>query len=342
VRHRILELELGYETYVGTRDGVVVAGGGVEHLGLAGQRISAIHAFRDGTGDAVVLAGTYGDGLFRSSDRGRSWSPVTGMTAPAARTIGPDPLDPAAILCGTEPARLFRSTDGGRTWTELAGIREIPAHVEWYLPYSPRAGALRNVYAPPGSRGTMLAAVEVGGLLRSTDGGSTWSIDPIGPNDDIHQVTGDPGDPDLLWSALGLAALRSRQRGGGAPKLGGVARSRDGGGTWDVLHTDYTRSVIVPAARPEQVLAGPALEVGGRGRIEVSSDGGESWEPAAGGVVVPMPDMVELFVPAPDGTVHAVCSGGRLLRSAPDAWEWRSALPSGQPDDSVSVCFLET
>jgi hypothetical protein len=55
-----------------------------------------------------------------------------------------------------------------------------------------------------------------------------------------------------------------------------------------------------------------------------------------------MPDMVELFVPAPDGTIHAVCSGGRLLRSAPDPWHWRSALPDGQPANVVSVCFLET
>jgi hypothetical protein len=54
-----------------------------------------------------------------------------------------------------------------------------------------------------------------------------------------------------------------------------------------------------------------------------------------------MPDMVELFVPAPDGSVYAVCSGGRLLRSAPDAWRWSSALPAGVEDNAVSVSFLE-
>ena len=90
------------------------------------------------------------------------------------------------------------------------------------------------------------------------------------------------------------------------------------------------------------MLAGPAPEVGHRGRIEVSTDDGESWQPAGDGIDVPMDDMVELFVPAPDGTVHAVCSGGRLLRSAPDGWSWRSALPAGQPDNAVSVSFLET
>jgi len=332
-----------FETFLGTESGVVLIDGRVEPLGLLGQRISAIHAFHDPNGDVVILAGSYGAGLFRSADRGRTWMPITdGMTAPAARTIAPDPLVPGALICGTEPARLFRSTDGGLTWTELGGVRAIPAHAEWYLPYSPRAGAVRNVYAPPGQADQLLAAVEVGGLMRSPDGGATWSIAPIGPNDDIHQITGHPTEPDVLWSSLGYAALRSRPRGDDTPRLGGVGRSRDGGKSWEVLHTDYTRSTVVPPGHPELVLAGPAPEVGRRGRIEVSADGGESWQPAGDGIDTPMPDMVELFVPAPDGTIYAVCSRGRLLRSAPGPWRWRSALPPGQPDNVVSVSFLES
>jgi hypothetical protein len=66
----------------------------------------------------------------------------------------------------------------------------------------------------------------------------------------------------------------------------------------------------------------------------VSSDDGDTWEPAHHGIAVPMPDMVELFVAAPDGTVCAICSGGRLLRAAPDDWSWSSALP---PDAAISI-----
>jgi photosystem II stability/assembly factor-like uncharacterized protein len=332
-----------FETLAGTAAGVVHIGQRVDSMGLTDHRISAIHGFYNQAGDLVVLAGTYGDGLFRTADRGRTWSPVTDlMDAPAARTILPDPLRPGALLCGTEPARLYRGEDDGRAWTEFAAIRAIPAHTDWYLPYSPRAGAVRNVHIPPGSRDHVLASVEVGGLLQSRDGGATWSISPIGPNDDIHQVSGHPTDPDVVWASLGYAALRSRRRSQGEPRLGGVARSRDGGTSWEVLHTTYTRSAIVPPAQPKAVLAGPAPAVGRHGRIEVSTDGGESWESAAEGIDVPMPDMVELFVPAPDGSVYAVCSGGRLLRSDPGPWLWHSALPANRSDSVVSVCFLES
>src|SRR5215469_2923333 len=84
-----------FETFVGTEAGVVHIDGRARALGLTDQRISAIHAFRDRRGSVVILAGTYGNGLFRSDDFERAWTPITdGMTAPAARTIAPDPLIP--------------------------------------------------------------------------------------------------------------------------------------------------------------------------------------------------------------------------------------------------------
>ncbi|HET9015630.1 MAG TPA: hypothetical protein VFN57_08535 [Thermomicrobiaceae bacterium] len=331
-----------FETYIGTASGVHRLGGsGAESLGLADERISAVHAFRAASGDTVVLAGSYGDGLFRSADGGRSWQPIgEGLTAPAFRTIAPDPTRPGAILAGTEPGRIFRSEDEGRSWRELDGIRAIPAHEEWYLPYSPRAGAVRNVYSPPGSDSRLLASVEVGGLLDSPDGGLSWTISPIGPDDDIHYVTGHPDQPNLLFAALGYAALKSRHRDESSPRLGGVGRSRDGGKTWQVLHTDYTRAVIVPPTHHELLLAGPSPQVGRMGRIEVSRDFGDSWEPAAGRLQTPMEDMVEVFQAAPDGSIWAVCSGGRLLRAEPEEWQWRSALPAGLGARVEAASFL--
>ena len=326
---------------LGTTAGVYrLRNGQLEPLGLVDQRISAIHAWQDSDGRTAILAGSYGNGLFRSEDGGAHWTPIDeGLTAPAFRTIVPDPLDADAILCGTEPARIFRSHDGGRSWYEVDGIRALHDYEEWYLPYAPRAGALRNVYAPPGGR-RLLASVEVGGLLDSHDGGATWSYLPVATDPDIHHITGHSDDPDLLFVSLGWAGRKNERRPPDAPKLGGVARSRDGGRTWQKFHTDYTRATIVPPARPDLLLAGPAKRVGAEGRIEVSADAGDTWQPAGNGIETPMEDMVELFLVAPDGAVWALCAGGRLFRAEPGEWQWTSLLPDGAKLEVEAVAFL--
>jgi photosystem II stability/assembly factor-like uncharacterized protein len=310
--------------WVGTSDGVHrLRDGRLEPRGLDGEDITAVHAAGD-----IVLAGSYEHGLYRSEDGGGAWERVeAGLTASTIRCLEPEPL--GGLLAGTEPARIFRSTDGGASWTELDGVTRIEGHERWYLPYSPRAGAVRNILET-GRR--LLASVEVGGLLASDDGGASWTIAPVVADDDIHFVAGHPDDPDLVFAALGWASLT--RRGG---RLGGLARSDDGGASWEkVMETDYTRAVLVPPAAPDLLLAGPARSVGRAGRIVVSADGGGTWEPASGDLEVPMPDMVERFAAAPGGDVWAICSGGRLLRATPGEWRWESVLPGGAEARSIA------
>jgi BNR/Asp-box repeat len=332
-----------FDSYIGTTNGIHRLSDGVlASLGLESQRITAVHAsIAEGT--TVVLAGSYGDGLYRSTDGGRTWSRVeAGLTAPAFRFLGPDPVHPGGLLAGTEPARLFRSADSGQTWKELEAIGQLPGHDRWFLPYSPRGGALRNVYSPPGRPDRLFASLEVGGLLKSADGGASWVCEPVIADEDVHHVTGRPDDSDALYVSLGTAALTHPEPGEKPSQLGGIARSRDGGQSWEKVETDYTRATIVPPSRPELLLAGPATRVGQGGRIVVSTDGGDSWRAAGMGIDIPMPDMVELFVAAPDDSVWAICSRGRLLRADADAgdWNWHSALPHGSRLEVKSVAFV--
>jgi photosystem II stability/assembly factor-like uncharacterized protein len=330
-----------FDTYIGTTNGVFrLQRNEAEPLGLDGERIWAIHAFVD-NGDTVILAGSYGNGLFRSTDGGQTWHPANdGLTAAAFRCIGPDPLRPDAILAGTEPGRIYRSTNGGQSWSELDGITRIEGHEDWFLPYSPRAGAVRNVYAPDQNGRRLLASVEVGGLLDSADGGESWTCAPIGIDDDIHHITGHPDDPDLLYASLGYASLRHDRHAVDGRRFGGIARSRDGGRNWQKLENDYTRATLIPPSRRDLLVAGPAPKVSQGGRIVVSSDGGDTWQPASSGIETPMPDMVELFVAAPDDSIWAVCSGGRLLRAEAGEWHWESAVPQGADLNVQSVAFV--
>ena len=219
--------------YIGTNRGVArLSDGELQSLGMEDHSIWAIHAV-DGTGDTegdTVLAGSYGQGIFRSQNGGRSWVEANeGLTATALRSFLPDPKHQDGVLCGTEPGRGFRSLDAGETWEELEGIKKVPGCPDWFLPYSPRAGALRNFYSPPGRPEHLLASIEVGGLLDSRDGGDSWERvdlyrDDV-QDDDIHYVSGHPENPDQLWLALGWASMRDRDVNRSA--LGGVARSDD-------------------------------------------------------------------------------------------------------------------
>lgn len=331
-----------FDAVIGTSSGVWHRdhSGKLTSLGLEDERIWAIHAWRDGD-TTTILAGSYGNGIYRSTNGGATWARANeGLTATALRTIQPDPAGGGAILCGCEPGRAFRSTDGGQSWSEMVAIKDLPSVDEWYLPYSPRAGALRNFYSPPGQPRRLLASIEVGGLLDSTDGGQTWKLLEIQPDDDVHFVTGHPERADVLFSALGWASLNRNRSHNDEPKIGGVARSDDGGATWTKFFSDYTRAVIVPPTRTDLLLAAPSGRVGALGRIIVSSDLGDSWQDASSGLESPMDDMVELFLAAPDGTIWAICSKGRLLQATPGEWQWQLVVPADAGIESESVAFL--
>jgi hypothetical protein len=179
-----------FDTYIGTTNGVFrLRDDALEALGLESERVSAIHAWHEGDA-AVVLAGSHGNGLFRSADGGRAWSTVNaGLSASAFRILAPDPGHAGTLLAGTEPARIFRSEDGGLTRRELDGVTRIGGHERWFLPLfaAGRRGSQR--VRAPRPRLQLLAAIEVAGLLRSDDDGRSWVCESVDGDEDLHHIT---------------------------------------------------------------------------------------------------------------------------------------------------------
>lgn len=285
----------GVRVYVGTTDGVfrlASDGKAVEPLGVRGERVWALAAWAAPAGD-VVLAGTYGAGIYRSADGGASWAPASqGLTAPFLRSLQPDPLRAGVVHAGAEPGRLFRSDDDGQTWREVTSFTDVPGSADWFLPYSPRAGAVRNVLLPADRPDTLAASVEVGGALLSDDGGARWRY-IIGPNEDVHFITADPAIPGRLYAAMGYAGLST----------GGVLRSDDGGRSWRRIIEGYTRAIVAPPGQANALLASPGPHVGREAQIKLTRDGGETWLDATTGITTPMPDMVEVFHADPTGRI---------------------------------------
>ena len=307
------------ELYLATQDGVWLATNENEswqitRRGLDGGHVTSIIA-REG----VILAGTT-NGIFRSDDLGASWyEQSNGLTKRHVRWLAYHPDISDREFAGTEPAAIFVSHDGGESWVERPEVAHLRDKFGWWLPYSPEAGCVRG-FAFHGQH--LFAAVEVGGLLCSDDGGDSWQLAagsdgqpkfgqprPEQLHPDVHSIEVHPTNHNLLF----------------APTGGGFYASGNGGGSWQALYANcYVRAVWLNPEDSQEMVLGPAANSSGRnGRIEHTIDGGQTWQP----LTAPQTrNMVERFAQA-DDSLFAVMSNGELWHSPLPNQNWTTILP---------------
>src|SRR3989440_4334981 len=119
----------------------------------------------------TVYAGLREDGLRRSVDAGRSWVDCT-LPEPGVFSLAVSGAD-GAVYAGTEPSRLFRSDDRGESWRELEALLELPSRPSWSFPPRPWTSHVRWIAPSPHDRELLLVGIELGGLMRSSDGGES-------------------------------------------------------------------------------------------------------------------------------------------------------------------------
>ena len=117
----------------------------------------------------LVFAGT-ADGVYRSTDRGQNFRradfPDRGVQV---WSFLHDDTDPKLMLAGGSPVSVYRSEDGGASWKRMPDPH-LPLHAT--MPFSCR---VMRFARHPHRRGEIFAALEVSGVMRSTDGGESWS-----------------------------------------------------------------------------------------------------------------------------------------------------------------------
>ena len=134
----------------------------------------------------VIYAGTQ-DGPYRSTDRGAHWErldyPRSG--APVWSFLF-RPGDPSVMYCGTAPGEIYRSVNGGDSWEKLSATM---GSNECAMAFPTRVIALA---ADPTYPDEMYAALEVAGVIRSSDGGDTWDeiTGSLAPNEDTLDLHG--------------------------------------------------------------------------------------------------------------------------------------------------------
>jgi photosystem II stability/assembly factor-like uncharacterized protein len=165
----------------------------------------------------TVYIGTSDEGLFRSSDGGRSWDRLAGVAHPRVTAIAVSPVD-GALYAGTEPSSLFVSRDSGGSWRELEGLKSLPSASTWSFPPRPWTSHVRSLALSPEDPNLIVAGIELGGVVRSTDGGESWQDQRPGAYADCHALATHVSAPATLYEAAG----------------GGFAESKDFGESWAV------------------------------------------------------------------------------------------------------------
>ncbi|WP_332899834.1 WD40/YVTN/BNR-like repeat-containing protein [Haladaptatus sp. CMSO5] len=278
----------------------------------------------DPTTPAILYAGTQGDGVYQSVDGGETWE-FLGLDGVVVKSLAVSPHDPAVIYAGAKPAAIYVSRDGGLTWTKPPGFAKIPGRRLWFSPAEPPfvTAYVQAIALSPTDPTLVLAGIEFGAVVRSTDGGETWTGHQQGAIRDCHSLAFHATDGTRMYE--GGAGLRGRAG----------ATSTDGGETWiaptNGLDRSYGWAVTADPEDPTtwylSASTGPFAahgEENARAYIYRWQENGP-WERLAGGL--PQPSFAMPYalctLPGEPGLVVAGMSDGSVWYSATsgDAWE---------------------
>ena len=260
----------------------------------------------------TVYVGLSSGGVRRTSDGGDTWSDC-GLAEEQVFSIAVSAAD-GAVYVGTEPSALYRSDDRGRTWAELTALLDLPSQPTWSFPPRPWTSHVRWIAPDPHDADTLLAGIELGGLMRSTDRGATWQDHRPGAHRDVHSLAWHPRVPGRAYEAGGE----------------GAAWSEDGGETWTSRDEDrdrrYTWSVAVDPDDPElwyvSASTGPfAAHGGGDPQASVYRRRNGGWDRLTG-LPDPLPSMPYALV-ATEDRLLAGLAGGELWESRDRGDTWR-------------------
>src|SRR5256885_2487370 len=176
---------------------------------------------------------SYGNGLYRSDDGGRTWRNVGLKTSEHIGRIAIDPKDSSIVYVAAQgplwgpggDRGLFKTTDGGKTWKHILNLSENTGVTDVVID-------LQNpetIYAASYQRRRHMFTLIDGGpesaIYKSTDAGTTWNKLRAGlPTTEMGRIglAISPVDSNVIYATVEAA-----------DKKGGIFRSNDRGGSWE-------------------------------------------------------------------------------------------------------------
>ncbi len=250
----------------------------------------------DPTNSNIVYLGGPEGGVWKTTDGGTTWTPLTdNQPSLAIGSIAIDPQNPQTIYAGTGEenfalynyagAGILKSTNGGSSWTQLTGPFVGPFDSQ-----SPYCGGayIGSIAVDPGNSQVLLAGVLFqcstgSGLYRSTDGGASWT-EVLGTPQAPDLITGvvfDPANGNNVYAAVGSSSSTAND---------GIWKSTNAGLTWKISNGSGTTafpgssagriSLAIAASSPTTLYAGAASAASGNTSVlgvYKTTDGGVTW-----------------------------------------------------------------
>jgi len=332
--------------YMGT------TGGGLWKTTDAGQRWENISDgfFKTGSVGAIVVAPSdsnvlycgmgehaprgvmtsYGDGVYKSTDAGKTWEHM-GLKATqhiSRIVVHPTNADVAWVaaqgaLYGPNKERgIFKTTDGGKTWKNVLFVNELTGCSELSIdPGNPRVlyAAMWHHQRKPQ---IVISGGEGSGLYKSTDGGESWSKMHKGLPKELGKmaIAVSPANSDKVFALIESDSNKDQ---------GGLFVSNNAGDSWSMISGD-NRLVqrawyyIEVFADPNDentvyVMSAPALR---------SQDGGKTWERLRG----THGDFHDLWI-NPDNSQNMVIAndgGAAISFNFGKTWSTQGNMPTAQ------------
>jgi len=281
-----------------------------------------------GMGEAPVrgVATSHGDGVYRSTDAGKSWTHLGLERTRQISALRIHPSDPETAWVAAQgspwkptPERgIYRTTDGGASWEQVLFVSEAAGASDLTLdPTNPRIlfAAFWDHQRQPWQ---VRSGGPGSGIWRSQDGGDSWDELSKGLPDEMGKigVAVSPARPRRIWAMI-------------EAEEGGLFRSDDGGDSWTRVNSDrllrarawyYTHVIADPTdAETVYVLNAPMLR---------SIDGGKNFER----VPTPHGDNHALWIHPQDGErmINGNDGGANVSFNGGATWSDQASQPTAQ------------